>query len=201
MAYPRKDKTITEWPARNEEGWVMTLRTPQRIPEREKLMFLLIHKNGSCSLKNVLKGTEKYYSVQKFNDLEYTKFVILRDPWDRFIDGVKQVYKRNLKRIEVEEMFAYLESHSEEETNVHLVLQSWFLKDRKFDYYLKLENIQEDWKILESKFGVGSFPHIHKSDPKEMDSTKEVFKKNKDLKEKALEYLAEDYELINRVFP
>jgi len=184
-----------------KDGWVVIFSAHEKIPEREKLMFLLIHKNASTSLRkshDQPEKLEKYYSVEEFNNSEYTKVVILRDPWDRFISAIRQVYKLGISRKTIEGMISYLESHPEEEINTHLVSQSWFLKDRKIDYYLKLENIQEDWKVLEKKFNLNPLPLYRVTEAQKRRNIEVLF--DKDLKERALKYLERDYELISKVF-
>ena len=200
MAYPRRYQTITRFPAR--DGWVVSF-PKKKIPEEERLLFLLIRKNGSSSLLRTFKTKNYYCTVEEFNKSKQTKVVILRDPWNRFISGLRQVYKARFNQRDAEEIFSHLESRRPEETDTHLVLQSWFLKDRQIDHYLKLENIKKEWKTLRKKIKLDEFPralpNLHPGRIEQKEEIKQFFAENEEFKIKALEYLQPDYELIKRL--
>lgn len=172
------------------------------ILKKEKMIFLLIPKNGTISLRNLNTPKENKHfgssSAKEFNRLKGTRIAILRDPWDRFISAIRQVCHLDAKkysRVIIEEILSEIEDKPEERTNVHLVPQSWFLKDREIDHYLRLESLSQDWKLVEEKFNLSSLLHKHRT-PSPIKETISSIVKNEGFEDRVLNYLQPDYELI-----
>ena len=60
--------------------------------ETNNFQYLLIHKNGSSSVVECLKNTN-YIITDKIN-LNKVRWTVIREPYERFITGVKYDLKR-----------------------------------------------------------------------------------------------------------
>ena len=84
------------------------------IIETEKFQFVRIHKNGNTSVLKCIKdtyGKEVYYTHQLSKK---PRFCIIRDPYERFLSGLKwdlNINNMNIEDINVEKLFTTNETH------------------------------------------------------------------------------------------
>lgn len=165
------------------------------ISLKHKFVFVRITKTASTTIKRML---EKYHSYESLNlrhtkiqDVgiansdNYFKFAFTRNPWDRFVSGMKYEYNDVSKK----KMIEILNGQSWIKIPQH---QHVFHKNKKvLDYTGKVENLQNDFDYVCDKIGIPQqkLPHKNKTQHKHYteyydDETKEMVAKHfeKDIK-------------------
>ena len=120
-------------------------------------------------------------AMQLLKNDDYFKFVIVRNPWDRFASAylnkfitpknlkkstspgkevVKNLYgKRGLqpdwdKAITFRQFVEYVVANKDEDIDGHWRPQYLFVNDNKFDFITKLENLTEDFAYIKKRLGI-----------------------------------------------
>ena len=165
------------------------------ISLKHKFVFVRITKTASTTIKRMLEKYHSYKSLNlrhtKIQDIDiansdnYFKFAFTRNPWDRFVSGMKYAYDdvSKKKMIEILKKGSWVTEH-----------QSAFVfhKNKKvLDYIGKVENLQNDFGYVCDKIRIPKqkLPHKNKTEHKHYteyydDETKEMVAKHfeKDIK-------------------
>jgi len=166
--------------------------------------LVYIPKNASTLLRNwCQKQTDTNISDSNYLDFEVDKYyVLIRDPFDRWVSGVTEYYYRN--KFQVEHILDRIEMIEFDE---HTTPQNQFLN---FDYTKNTVFVPMDRKgigYLNNKFL--KYPHhpINKYNSKS--SIRKIKFKNlllkkiqeqPSLKDKVIEFYKQDYEIIENYF-
>tara|TARA_R110000744_G_scaffold77283_2_gene152689 strand:+ start:466 stop:1032 length:567 start_codon:yes stop_codon:yes gene_type:complete len=85
------------------------------IIETEKFQFVRIHKNGNTSVEKCIRDNFKKEEIQYVYHLsKKTRFCIIRDPYEKFLSGLKwdlQLNEVNIKDINIKQLFTANEHH------------------------------------------------------------------------------------------
>ena len=85
------------------------------IIETEKFQFVRIHKNGNTSVEKCIKNNFKKEEIYYVHGLsKKIRFCIIRDPYERFLSGLKWDLWHNkvdIKDINIKELFTANEHH------------------------------------------------------------------------------------------
>jgi hypothetical protein len=177
--------------------------------KEKKFIYMRITKNGGTSIgRNILQKEVKDYVVPLenkrkannwFNEMtddklnDYFKFVIVRNPWDRavsiwkyFTENTKSIPECSFEEFVEKDYFNYSRN-----LRMHSLCQNIYIEyngERIVDYIARLENIDEDWKVISSKIGVSdklpksnSSNHEHYSTyytEKEINRIAEIYEKD-----------------------
>lgn len=112
--------------------------------ETDKFQYLLIHKNGSHSIIEALKNL-KYFITNKIN-LSKIRWTVIRDPYERFISGLRYDLKRqnlDIKDIEYQSLFnGRLNNFLNQKGNVnHTLSQIPYLINTHVNWYIELKDL------------------------------------------------------------
>lgn len=144
------------------------------INEEKKAIFFEIPKNASTSIKNLLKQNEfKLFKANYINKnyIDYYKFTIIRNPWDRVVSNWKMFCSNSGKSISKDQLNILFKKDSntisfyefikiiQTVNNHHWEQQIEFLKDSKenhivIDFVGKMENINEDFEYIKKKLNL-----------------------------------------------
>ena len=90
------------------------------IIETEKFQFLRIHKNGNTSVEKCIKNNFKKEEIHYvYNLSKKVRFCIIRDPYKRFLSGLKwdlRLNKVDVRDIDITKLFT---------SNEHNLINSW----------------------------------------------------------------------------
>lgn len=139
------------------------------ISLKHKFVFVRITKTASTTIKRML---EKYHSYKSLNlrhtkldkitianSDNYFKFAFTRNPWDRFVSGMKYAYNDVSKKKMIEILNGRCWITKSQYPYV-------FHENKKvLDYIGKVENLQNDFDYVCNKIGIPSqeLPHRNKS--------------------------------------
>jgi hypothetical protein len=118
--------------------------------ETNNFQYLLIHKNGSSSVIECLKNTN-YVITDKIN-LKKIKWTVIREPYERFITGVKYDLKRqNLSYKDINYSSLHndrvsLITRNKGHTN-HSTSQIPYLINTHIDWYIELKDLHTFLKM------------------------------------------------------
>jgi len=139
-----------------------------RISHKHKAIFCHIPKCGGTSVERVLSDWERidhtkvgrlafpdrFIGMGQYiydNLPDYFVFTIVRNPYDRYASGLNHVNK-------------YGSRWNKYWAHEHLyATQTETLGDLVPDYIMKLENINKEWNLIRSKFGVSNLPHVNRT--------------------------------------
>lgn len=106
--------------------------------------------------EHLLERYKKFIGLGQYISMnlnrEYYIFTIVRNPYDKYLSGLNHTERQTLK------LSPYW-------VHEHLIAtQTEILGDLKVDYILKLENIEEDIKVIKKRFGIDKkFRHLSRS--------------------------------------
>jgi len=165
------------------------------INETEKFQFLMIQKNGATSVCQCI--------LEKFPNQSWAstgpvknkpRFAIIRDPYERFISGLKYDLKRNkvdIKDVKLEQLFTTNEIHIRDQLmqNIkHSVSQIPYLMSSGVSHYIDIKDLN---LFLKMHFNI--VRHLNKATVE----TKEI-EEHLDKKE-IMKYLHLDYYVYNSI--
>lgn len=113
--------------------------------ETEKFQYLLIHKNGSSSVRSCIKQFEPISTFQLNNSK--VRWTVIRDPYERFISGLKyDLTKQNLKLEDVnkDDLYqSYINLHTRGVNGYinHSTSQVPYLINTNINWYVDLKDL------------------------------------------------------------
>ncbi len=168
------------------------------INEEYEILFYIIPKNASSSIIETLGP--RYASKRELNISRLRRAVIYRDPIQRFVSGIKQLYSNNLPQIEsdlillLDKILSFLENTPWEEIDTHIRPQSRFIQNRKIDQILRFEHLEEDWYPL----GLPDLLWLHQGKDREaFDRIEQIIRNDESLRLRIMSLYAEDYKIPN----
>ena len=156
--------------------------------ETDKFQYLLIHKNGSSSVSKCMESLD--FNLTNRVNLTKMRWTVIRDPYERFISGLK--YDLNRHNLNIEDI-----DHSElynSSTNVfarqekhinHTASQVPHLINTHINWYVELKDLNTFLKM-----------HFNKIEC--CNSNKEDIKINLD-KKQIMKHLDLDYYIYNKI--
>ena len=85
------------------------------IIETEKFQFVRVHKNGSTSVMKCINDNFKKEDIHiSYHLSKKTRFCVIRDPYERFLSGLKWdlwLNKVDIKDIDIKKLFSSNENH------------------------------------------------------------------------------------------
>ena len=112
--------------------------------ETEKFQYLLIHKNGSSSVRKCMERLNPVLTTEiKNNKIKWT---VIRDPYERFISGLNyDLNRHNIDPTEINyrELFnGNINLKSRESGHVnHCISQVSYLINANIDYYVDIKDL------------------------------------------------------------
>jgi hypothetical protein len=175
--------------------WVKfrTKKPYQKINDIHKLIFIHIPKNAGISIEESLFGAKvghktirQFESHDKKKYVNYFKFTIVRNPYDRLVSAFyflkkggrnskdKDWAEKNLKGIEDFEQFLYLLKNKDFANVIlkwqHFTPQYKYLinssNEVNLDFVLKFENLESDFQKLTQRINFKSMKLEHKNKSK-----------------------------------
>ena len=166
------------------------------IVETEKFQFVRIHKNGNGSVVKCIKDNFKKEDISYVHHLsKKTRFCIIRDPYERFLSGLKWdlwLNKVDIKDIDIKTLFTANEHHPRNSWVGHIkhsASQIPYLFNVQCSHYVDMSDIN-----LFLKMHFGSSEHENKS----KDKIKIDVEKYLD-KDEIMKYLHLDYHMYNAI--
>jgi len=164
------------------------------IIETEKFQFVRIHKNGNISIEKCIKNNFKKEDIFYTNHLsKKVRFCIIRDPYERFLSGLKWdlwLNKVDIKDVNIETLFTANEHHLRNSWIGHIkhsTSQIPYLFNIQCSHYIDISDLN-----LFLKMHFGKSEHENKSP---LDGPKDIEKHIN--KNEVMKYLHLDYYLYN----
>lgn len=156
--------------------------------ETDKFQYLLLHKNGSSSIEKCLKDIDFFFTT-KIN-LDKIRWTIIRDPYERFVSGLKYDLLRhnvNIKDIDPSSLHnTFINSFTLGKKNLnHSTSQVPYLINTNIDWYVDIKDLNI---FLKMHFNVETHCNENK---KEIDLNLN--------KEEVMKYLNLDYYVYNKI--
>tara|TARA_A100001391_G_scaffold204044_2_gene198297 strand:- start:304 stop:846 length:543 start_codon:yes stop_codon:yes gene_type:complete len=134
--------------------------------ETEQFQYLLIHKNASHSIIKCIESLNPVIT-DKIN-LNKVRWTVIREPYERFIAGLKydlQRHQLNIEDIEIKSLFnSKINNFSRVKGNVnHTASQIPYLINTHINYYVELKDLHT---FLKMHFGKTEYQNIDKSNVK-----------------------------------
>ena len=142
------------------------------IVETEKFQFIRIHKNGNASVQKCIEDT---YGEEMRNTSQLSKkprFCIIRDPYERFLSGLKwDLYLNdiNIKDVNVKKLFTTNEYHMRNSMRGHIkhtASQIPYLFNTQVSHYIDISDLniflKMHFKKIEHKNKSEDFQNIEK---------------------------------------
>tara|TARA_R100001132_G_scaffold4057_1_gene3355 strand:+ start:71 stop:619 length:549 start_codon:yes stop_codon:yes gene_type:complete len=158
--------------------------------ETEKFQYLLIHKNGSKSVRKCMEQFNPVFRTYPNPNNNTVKWTVIRDPYERFISGLNyNVNKHNIDPTEIN----YLEPFNNGTVNLksrvlghvnHCISQVSYLINVNIDYYVDIKDLH---LFLKMHFGESAW--VNKQPNKSP-----LINKNEVMK-----YLNFDYYVYNKI--
>ena len=156
--------------------------------ETDKFQYLLIHKNGCTSVTNLINQFD-YFVTDKKN-LNKIRWTVIRDPFERFMSGLKYDLERNnlkIKDINIKNLFL---SKINKQTRTkgfvsHTCSQLSYLMNTDINWYIHINDLS---LFLKMHFGKSVVLNKNQKECK--------LKINK---EEIMKYLNIDYEVYNQI--
>lgn len=172
------------------------------IDDEKKIMFYNIPKNASTTIRTMLnRKSHLNERIMDNNMKNYKRYVIIRNPYNRFISGYLARVNR-LPKIRYLSFPFFVNEFCKLDRNtmdVHMALQTdmFNINDNNLTI-LRLENKEKINNIIKEKFNY-NFLSKNGNPCKEQllkIKIKEFLKNNKDVQEKIYEYYKKDFELL-----
>jgi hypothetical protein len=156
--------------------------------ETDKFQYLLIHKNGSSSVREIIeKNKHIINSVWCPHKIRWT---VIRDPYERFMSGLSYDLKRHkvkLEDINISELFngvVNINTRMNGNTN-HCISQASYLINANIQWYVDIEDLN-------------LFLNMHFDENKIINKNEEKIELNLDKKE-IMKYLNFDYFIYDQI--
>jgi hypothetical protein len=170
------------------------------IIETGKFQFVRIHKNGNMSVEKCIKNNFKKEDIHYTNHLsKKVRFCIIRDPYERFLSGLKWdlwLNKVDIKDINIKELFTANEHHFRNSMIGHIkhsTSQIPYLFNVQCSHYIDMSNL-----TLFLKMHFGKSEHETKfADLNDKDHLKNI-EQNLD-KNEIMKYLHLDYYVYDSI--
>jgi len=118
------------------------------IIETEKFQYVRIHKNGNASVLKCIQNNFKKEEICSTNHLsKKTRFCIIRDPYERFISGLKWdlwINNVNIKDVDIKKLFTCNENHLRNSMIGyinHSISQIPYLMNCQISHYIDIEDL------------------------------------------------------------
>jgi len=116
--------------------------------ETEKFQYVRIHKNGNASVFKCIQNNFKKEEIYSTNHLsKKTRFCIIRDPYERFVSGLKWdlwVNNINIEDVNIKKLFTSNENHFRNIMVGHInhsVSQIPYLMNCQISHYVDIEDL------------------------------------------------------------
>tara|TARA_R100000908_G_scaffold59970_1_gene37031 strand:- start:2822 stop:3388 length:567 start_codon:yes stop_codon:yes gene_type:complete len=166
------------------------------IVETEKFQFVRIHKNGNGSVVKCIQNNFKKEDILYVHHLsKKPRFCIIRDPYERFLSGLKWdlwLNKVNIEDVDIKTLFTANEHHPRNSWVGHIkhsVSQIPYLFNVQCSHYVDMSDIN-----LFLKMHFGNSEHENKSKNKIKIDIEKYVDKNEIMK-----YLHLDYYVYNNL--
>lgn len=164
------------------------------ISHKHKFIFVHINKTAGTSIEKILKKISrnwigKHHSIKKYYKLadknhgfeNYFKFTIIRNPWDRFLSLYKfRVFKNHTSlgnnTVSFKEWAKNIYDKNPKHYDIPNELQLLMLSEQldwitdadgniPLDFFVKFENLQQDFNTVCDKIGIPQqqLPHKNKT--------------------------------------
>jgi hypothetical protein len=168
------------------------------LMETEKFQYLGIHKNGSRSVMDCIFSvfTKEEVSVKQHLATDKPRFCIIRDPYERFISGLRYDLLRhnvNFKDINIKKLFTTNENHVRNtiRQNVkHSISQIPYIMNVRCSHYIDMEDLNIFLKMHFNKTS-----HLNKFEKKNKYYNIEKYLD----KDEIMKYLHLDYYIYNSI--
>jgi len=164
------------------------------IIETEKFQFVRIHKNGNKSVVKCIENSFKEEEISYvFRLSSKPRFCIIRDPYERFISGLKYDLSRStidIKDIDIKQLFTANEVHPR---NIwkgyikHSISQMPYLFNTQCSHYIDLKDLNTFLKIHFNQIAHENKSTINNNIEKYID------------KDEVIKYLHLDYYMYNTI--
>jgi len=131
--------------------------------ETDTFQYLLIHKNGSSTIRETIKYLNPVFSTKV--NLNKVRWTVIREPYERFVSGLKYDLKRqnlDLKDIDINSTFnSRINNFSRVKGNVnHTASQVPYLINCHINWYVELKDLH---RFLKIHFGTVQYKNIDKN--------------------------------------
>jgi|TARA_B100000900_G_C20395731_1_gene640591 hypothetical protein len=165
------------------------------LTETDKFQFLRIYKNGNSSVSKCIEDNfpGKFWQGRSLA-VNKPRFAVIRDPYERFISGLKYDLKRhnvNVQDIKLDKLFATNEIHLRNTVNGninHSASQILFLMNAGVSHYIDIKDLN-----LFLKMHFNNVPTLNKSNQETEEIEKYLDKKE------IMKYLHLDYCVYNSI--
>jgi len=118
--------------------------------ETEKFQYVLIHKNGSSSVRKSIDYLNPFHTTQI--NLSKIRWTVIRDPYERFVSGLKYDLKKqnlNIEDVEISSLFnCKINLFSRVNGNVnHTSSQILYLINTNINWYVQLKDLNIFQKV------------------------------------------------------
>ena len=118
------------------------------IIETEKFQFVRIHKNGNSSIAKCISNNFKKEEISYIHSLsKKVRFCIIRDPYERFLSGLKWdllINKVDIKDVDIKKLFTSNENHLRNSLTGHInhsISQILYLMNFQISHYVDIEDL------------------------------------------------------------
>jgi hypothetical protein len=118
------------------------------IIETEKFQYVRIHKNGNTSIMKCIQDNFKPEEIHHVNHLSSkTRFCVIRDPYERFLSGLKyDLYNNeiNIKDIDIKKLFTGNDNHPRNSITGHIkhsISQIPYLYNVQCSHYVDMSDL------------------------------------------------------------
>lgn len=141
----------------------------QELVETEKFQYVRIHKNASKSVMNCILDNYKDKVYYTFALSKKPRFCIIRDPYERFLSGLKYdllMHQVDIKDIDIKKVFTSNENHMRNNLNGtinHSISQIPYLINFQIEYYIDISDLNLFLKMhFNQTKHINAFPEEHK---------------------------------------
>jgi len=154
--------------------------------ETDKFQYLLIHKNGSSSVSKCIKD----FNITNRINLNKIRWTVIRDPYERFVSGLKYDLKKHnlsIEEIDITELYNSMTNVFTRERRhvVHTSSQVSHLINTHVNWYVELKDLN-------------LFLKMHFNQTEHCNANDENTEINIDKKE-VMKYLNFDYYVYNKI--
>lgn len=169
------------------------------LVETTKFQYVRIHKNANKSVMNCILDTYKDDIHYTFGLSKKPRFCIIRDPYERFLSGLRYdlfINQVDIEDINIDKLFMSNENHLRNTLNGrinHCISQIPYIMNYQISHYIDINDLSLFLKMHFSKsLHYNSFPEEHKKS-KYYDIEKYLNKEN------IMKYLHLDYHVYNYI--
>jgi|TARA_R110000803_G_scaffold147160_2_gene212834 hypothetical protein len=166
------------------------------LVETKEFQYVRIHKNGNKSVMNCILDTYKDNIQYTFGLSKKPRFCIIRDPYERFLSGLKYDLLMNnvdIKDVNIKKLFTSNENHLRNTLNGrinHSASQIPYIINYQIDYYVDIDDLN---LFLKMHFNKTKHLEVFPKDSKYNDIEKHIDKTE------VMKYLHFDYYVYNHI--